>query len=166
MTKIGDVLKLISLASLPALTGKSERTLWRWIADGILVRADDGDAQTKTMVQLDSVIRHLLIVIEPDDIALLESADAGDAEAQNDLALLFLTQNRAQGALYWLELAAKQGYAEAMHWLGRCYIDGKGIAKDDNMGIMWLAKAAAHGHMISQEQIHAMLHGFSNSEAT
>ena len=74
-------------------------------------------------------------------------------EAQNELALFFLANDKPEGAIYWLELAAKQGHADAMHWLGRCYIEGKGLAQNVDMGIMWLSKAAASGHIISRHQI-------------
>lgn len=111
------------------------------------------------MVQLESVIPHLAISIDPEDFQLIENADGGNAEAQNDLAMLFLDQNKPESAKYWLELAANQDYAESMHWLGRCYIEGKGVSLDENLGIMWLAKAAAYGHAISQAQIEAMRNG-------
>lgn len=37
-----------------------------------------------------------------------------------------------------------------MQWLGHCYVNGKGVAKDANLGMMWIAKAAALGHVIAQ----------------
>ena len=45
--------------------------------------------------------------------------------------------------------------------LGRCHIDGNGVLQDENIGIMWLAKAAAHGHAVSQAQMQAMLDKFT-----
>ena len=147
----------ISLLSLPTLTDRSERTLWRWIADGTLIRATEDKAdQDKSMVQLDSVKPHLCIPVEPDDFDLIVKADAGDAESQNDLALLFLANGKPKNAIYWLSLAAEQDYADAMHWLARCHLDGNGVPQDDNLGMMWLAKSAAHGHPISQGQMQAI----------
>jgi len=37
-----------------------------------------------------------------------------------------------------------------MQWLGHCYINGRGVPKDEHLGIMWIAKAAAQGHVIAQ----------------
>jgi TPR repeat protein len=70
--------------------------------------------------------------LEPKDLPVLESADAGDAEAQNDLALIFLSNGKHKDAIYWLELAAKQDYAIAMHGRGRCHIDGNWLPTNNN----------------------------------
>jgi TPR repeat protein len=67
--------------------------------------------------------------------------------------LLFLANQQPASALYWLELAAGQGHTDAMHWLGRCHIEGNGLPKNEELGIMWLSKAAAHGHLISRYQM-------------
>lgn len=154
-------MKTISLTSVAALTGKSERTLWRWISEGNLTRADDSSFQGKTMISLESAFSHFSIRIDSEDLEIIEMADGGNAEAQTDLALLFLEQNDPESAVYWLELAAKQDYPEAMHWLGRCHVDGQGVPTNENFGIMWLAKAAAHGHVISQAQVEAMRNGIT-----
>jgi hypothetical protein len=148
--------KLISIQSAVTLTGRSERTLWRWIADGTLIRATEDAPNGKTMVYLASIRPHISIPMESEDFDLIVRADKGNAEAQNDLGLLFLSNGQPEKALYWLNLAAEQNYADAMHWLGRCYIDGTGVARDDNLGTMWLSKAAAYGHMISQAQMQTM----------
>ena len=70
-----------------------------------------------------------------------------------------------RGAIYWLELAARQDYADAMHWLARCYLDGNGVAPDEYLGLMWLSKAAAHGHRISQGQLQVMRDRFTVADA-
>jgi TPR repeat protein len=44
-----------------------------------------------------------------------------------------------------------------MQWLGHCYINGKGVQKDENLGVMWLAKAAALGHVIAQGQMNGLI---------
>ncbi len=113
------------------------------------------------MVDLEAIKPHACIPLEEDDGALIHDADMGNAEAQNDLALLFLANNKPRAAIYWLELATKQEYPDAMHWLGRCHIDGNGVLQDQNLGMMWVAKAAAHGHAISQAQMQAMLNRFT-----
>lgn len=151
---------MISLATAITLTGWSKRTLWRRIADGTLIRAD-GDAFTdKAKISLEAIRPFICVPIESEDLYLIERADAGNAEAQTDLALIFLSSVKPESAVYWLKLAAKQDYMNAMHLLGRCYTDGNGLPRDENLGIMWLAKAAAQGHVISQGQMRAIYDRF------
>lgn len=115
------------------------------------------------MVELNAIKSNACVPLEEDDGPLIQDADTGNAEAQNDLALLFLANNKPRAAIYWLELAAKQDYPDAMHWLGRCHIDGNGVLQDENLGMMWLSKAAAHGHSISQAQMQTMLKKFTEA---
>jgi hypothetical protein len=153
-------LKTISLISATTLTDRSERTLWRWVTDGTLLRSNNENGMRKTMVCFDSVRPHVCIPLVPEDVDLVLDADAGNAEAQNELAFFFLENEKPESAVYWLKLAAKQEYGDAMHWLGRCYLEGKGVAKEENIGIMWLSKAAAIGHVISCAQMEALRGGF------
>ncbi|MGZ4956529.1 MAG: tetratricopeptide repeat protein [Methylobacter sp.] len=146
----------ISLQAAITLTEWSERTIRRRLADGSLKCATDNDAYYKTMLCFDSIKHDICIPLDPDDIELIKSADAGDAKAQNDLALLFLENNKVKSAVYWLELAAKQSLADAMHLLGCCYLEGNGLPKDDNLGLMWIAKAASLGHPIALAQIQSI----------
>lgn len=44
-----------------------------------------------------------------------------------------------------------------MQNLAMLYIKGKGVEKDQNTGLMWLAKAAAHGHAIAKQQMDALV---------
>lgn len=145
----------ISIATVATLIGQSERTLRRRIADGTLVRIRD-EREHRTMVSFDSVKDQFIIPLEEDDSWLVAQADMGDVKAQTDLAVLFLSHDKIESACYWLELAAKQDDAEAMHWLGRLYLEGRNLQKDEDLGMMWLAKAAAHGHLISQAQMQSI----------
>jgi len=79
------------------------------------------------------------------------------------MALLFLSHKKSKNAVYWLELAIKQKHSDAMHWLGRCYIEGNGIDKNENLGLMWISKAAAEGHIISSEMMKAIRHKILSS---
>lgn len=146
----------VSLQAATTLTEWSERTIRRRLADGSLKCAADNGTYYKTMICFDSIKHDLCVALDPDDIKLIENADSGDASAQNDLALLFLENNKLKSAVYWLELAAKQQVADAMHLLGRCYLEGKGLAKDDNLAMMWIAKAASLGHSIALAQIQSL----------
>jgi TPR repeat protein len=146
----------VSLQAATTLTEWSERTIRRRLADGSLKCAADNGAHYKTMICFDSIKHDICIALDPDDIEILQAADAGDAKAQNDLALLFLENDKMKSAAYWLELAAKQNFTDAMHLLGCCYLEGNGLPKDDNLAIMWIAKAASLGHSIAQAQIQSM----------
>jgi len=148
---------MISIAAAKTLTEWSERTLWRRISDGTLARIDDNTFEDKAKICLDSIKPYICVSLGPEDFDLIESADAGNAEAQTDLALIFLANAKSESAIYWLKLAAKQDYAEAMHWIGRCYTDGNELPKNESLGIMWIAKAAAQCHVISQGQMQAII---------
>jgi TPR repeat protein len=146
----------LSLLAATTLTEWSERTIRRRIADGSLKCAADNDAHFKTMICFDSIKHDMCIALDPSDIELIGSADSGDATAQTDLAVLFLEHNKPKSAIYWLELAAKQQFADAMQLLGYCYLKGDGLVKDENLAIMWLAKAASLGHSIALTQIQSI----------
>lgn len=153
---------LISIATASTLTDLSERTFWRRLAQGSIERVSG--EKGKPMVAFEAIAPYLCISRPAEDgelSSLIKDADSGIAEAQNDLALLFLESGKARSALHWLHLAAKQGHADAMHWLGRCYIDGNGVLQNAELGIMWLAKSASCGHSISKAQISAMVGGMS-----
>lgn len=152
--------ELISLAAAITLTEWSERTFWRRFADGSVKKEVEGGGNGKSMVHLDSIKPYIAMPLDADDFALLRLADRGDAAAQNDLALIFLANGKPRGAIAWLEMAARQEHADAMHWLARCYLEGNGVARDDNLGMMWLSKAAARGHLISESQLRVMRERF------
>lgn len=153
-------MKSVSISTAASLIGQSERTLRRRIANDCLRRAADSKA-SRTLISFDDIKSQIPIPLTSEDIELIFCADRGHAEAQNDLALLFLSHGKYRQAVHWLTLAAKQGYADAMHWLGRCYIDGSALAVDVNLGMMWLSKAAASGHTISQAQIQSIIGKFA-----
>jgi len=154
---------MISLAAAITLTNWSKRTLWRRIADGTLTRADDDviTDENKAKIHLDAIKAHICVPLALEDFDLIKNADTGDAKAQTDLALIFLSHQKPENAIYWLELAAKRDDANAMYLLGRCYTDGNGTPKNEDLGIMWIAKAASHGHLISQAQMQALCSGLA-----
>lgn len=150
--------RAISLDTVIVVTDTSKRTLWRRLSEGKMARQEN-DERGRAMLDFEDILPMLCISIEPEDHELFISADAGDAEAQNELALLFLGSNRPDIALHWLRLAANQEHADAMHNLGGLYIKGIGVLKKDNLGLMWLAKAAAFGHVIAEQQLAALKRG-------
>ncbi len=142
----------ISIAASVVVTERSRRTWWRRIADGTVTRLTD-DARGRAMLSLAEVAPLICVPLDRVDLDFLIQADAGNADAQNDIGQLFSNAGKPKIALYWLERAARQGHADAMQWLGRCYIGGEGVPKNKNIGLMWIAKAAAHGHVIAQAQM-------------
>lgn len=149
----------IKISTAITLTGWSKRTFWRRFADGSVERGAENHVKANEVstVVLDSILPHLWVTLTAEDLQLVLDADAGHAQAQSDLALLFRDLEKHKEALYWLELAIKQGDVSAMHWMGRAYVEGTGVPKDDNLGLMWIAKAAAGGHIVSQAQISGMI---------
>lgn len=140
----------ISLNTAISLTGLSRRTLWRRIADGSLRTRDGGEPGERTQVAVADVLALARLRLAAEDEALVIDADAGDPAAQCDLALLFLEQDMADEAVRWLERAAQRRYPEAMLWLGRCAIAGRGLAADARAGIGWIGRAAERGHLIAE----------------
>ncbi|MBK7463894.1 MAG: sel1 repeat family protein [Betaproteobacteria bacterium] len=146
-------MQVISLPAAITLTELSERTFWRKFADGSLARET---VNGKAMISFDLIKPHLCLALSPEDLSVLASAVAGDAEAQNEMALIFLANEKPKNAIYWLEQAAKQGCADAMNLLSQCYMKGSGVPQDENTGMIWLAKAATLGHLISQCQMQGL----------
>lgn len=144
----------ISIRTAALILGRTPRTVWRRIADGAL-RVVGGHDDDRTRVALEDVVRDACVRIDADDCALIVGADAGDAEALCDLALLFLAQGRPEPALRLLEQAARQHYPEAMYRLARCHVAGTGTPADVGAGLGWLERAASAGHRIAGEQITA-----------
>ena len=149
---------VISVEAAIAITERSRSTWWRRIAKGEITRVAD-DARGRAMLLWSEVVPQICVPMEPDDLTFVLRADAGDAAAQNDIGQFFSIAGKHKIALYWLQQAAQQYYPDAMQWLGRCYISGDGVPKNDNLGIMWIAKAAAHDHVIAQTQIKGLRGG-------
>ena len=92
---------------------------------------------------------------EPDYSALpipelTQKAEAGDAEAQFYLGLMYVEgkgvlQNYQQAA-YWLRKSAEQGDASAQYNIGFMYYNGQGVAQNYSEVMKWWHKAAEQGH--------------------
>ena len=153
----------ISLDAVAALTGMGRSTLWRKAADGVLAKGDK-DARGRATLALSDVLGLICdstgVPFSDDDVAVLLQADAGDAEAQADIgALLYVHAGGGrEAALYWLRAAAEQGSAEAMQWLGTAHA-ASGTERDEQLAVMWIAKAAALGHPIAKRQLEGLLQG-------
>ena len=147
---------VISIDTASAITDLSRRTLWRRISAGEVTRVADDD-RGRAMLLWADVAPYIGVPIAPDEQLLILQADAGNAEAQDDIGQFFLMAEKPLVAVFWFQQAVQQNNPDAMQWLGHCYINGKGVPRDENMGIMWNAKAAALGHVIAQGQIKALI---------
>ena len=146
----------ISLDSAVMISNWSRRTWWRRITEGIVSRLADDD-RGRTMLPWSAVQGLLAIPFNEADIAVLADADRGDAAAQNDIGQLLAIEGCNEASLYWIRQAVEQEYPDAMQWLGRAYAAGIGVPKNDNLAIMWIAKAAAKGHIIAAQQMRNLI---------
>ena len=147
--------RAINVEAAVWITQLSKRTLWRRLSEGQITRQANDD-EGRAMLTFEDLVPMLCMPVAPQDHDLIIEAAAGDADAQNDLALLFLDAEKLEFGLHWLTLAADQGHPDAMHNLSKLYIQGSGLPKDNSLGLMWLAKAASLGHIIANEQITAL----------
>jgi TPR repeat protein len=46
-------------------------------------------------------------------------------------------------AVAWYRKSAESGNAIAQYWLGECYAEGVGVAKDEKLAVEWRGRAAA-----------------------
>lgn len=144
---------LISVDTAVVVTGVTKRTLWRWLGSGAIEHRGM-DERGKTMLAYADIKPRLCISFEEnEDIELLVEADRGCRDAQNDLGILCLEQDRADLALYWFNLAADQGHADAMHFLSKMYQSGDGVERSETTALLWRVKAAEAGHAISTAQM-------------
>lgn len=146
----------LSVTTATAITDISERTWWRRIEQGAIQRVSTGSGK-QTRLLLSDVLPEISVSVTAEDIEFILLADAGDADAQNDIGQMFSIAGKLEAALYWLQQAANQGNPDAMQWLGQCYARGEGVPPDDNLSVMWLAKAASLGHVIAKGQMDGLL---------
>ena len=89
--------------------------------------------------------------------AWYDLAEAGDAEAQNNIGYLYEeglgVAQQYDVAMEWYRRAAESGSVEAEHNLGMMYVGGKGVAKSWSQGLMHFRKAAAQGLVESRYMI-------------
>lgn len=84
------------------------------------------------------------------DPALLDKANAGNAEAQYQLGSLYyrgdgVRRDYAQAA-FWFRKSAEQGNSDSEFRLGGLYHFGQGVPQDSVQAFNWAMKAAKQGH--------------------
>ncbi|WP_219209469.1 tetratricopeptide repeat protein [Variovorax boronicumulans] len=146
----------ISLDTAAIISERSKRTWQRRLAEGEVIRLAD-DARGRSMVCLTDVAALICIPLQGDDVDLLLEADAGSAAAQRDLGQLFASHEKYEIAVHWLRQAAEQGDADAMQCLGAAHAAGEGVAQDNDLALMWVARSAAQGHVIARAQTRGLL---------
>jgi len=87
-------------------------------------------------------------------------AEAGDAEAQYNLAILYRSGRGVAKDLdasrRWFLRAAQQGLAAAQYQLGYLYDTGEGVEQSDRYAFLWYRKAAEQGHPKAQTNLGVM----------
>lgn len=90
-------------------------------------------------------------------------AEAGDAEAQFNLALMYHVGSGvikdAAKEVEWLQKAAAQGQVDAQFGLGVTYDNGDGVPKDSAKAVEWWRKAAELGNAEAQYKLGEIYEG-------
>jgi len=83
-------------------------------------------------------------------------ANAGDAEDCRSAATLLRTERSkpvTPAAVSACRRLAARGTADAQYTLGRIYLSGRGVPRDDKEAAKWLRKAADHGETGAQSDL-------------
>jgi hypothetical protein len=98
----------------------------------------------------------------------LSKANQGDADAQFNLALLYLhgrgTPQDMKQAVYWLTKAAEQGFVNAKYSLGQMYKSGHEVPQDYIQAVYWYTKAAEQDHFFAKKNRDKVLEMMSQSQ--
>ena len=83
---------------------------------------------------------------------LKSSAEAGNAQAQHDLGLIYLESypHNYDEAARWFHWAADQGNADAKCHLGMMYANGQGVPQDYKEALKWFHQGAQMGNAEAQ----------------
>lgn len=84
------------------------------------------------------------------DEITLNKAKQGDADAQNNLGVMYSEGSRIpkddKQAFYWYEKSAQQGNSTAQFNFGAMYYNGKGTPQDYKLAYVWFNVASAQGN--------------------
>ena len=90
-------------------------------------------------------------------------AEAGDAEAQYNLGLLYMNglgvEKNERTALWWFTRAAQQGLADAQYNAGVMFYLGKGVYPSQKTAVEWWQLAVEKGHANAQNNL-AIMYAF------
>ena len=134
---------------------KLEIILDLYSAPGRLAKQQHEEERMKTALMILLLcLAFMTLLAEPNySDALLQTAQSGDAEAQNDLGLCYFhgygtVQNDHEAAI-WFSSSAEQHFADAEYNLGTCYLEGRGVVRNLPEAKLWLQKAAEQGHELA-----------------
>lgn len=95
-----------------------------------------------------------------EEVALEPAALRGDADAQNDVGILYVETHTGGSNLTesvrWFRKAADQGLPAAQYNLGASYRAGRGVSQDPAEAVAWFRKAAYQGHARAQHTLARM----------
>jgi uncharacterized protein len=115
------------------------------------------DIPSDTIKKLNFYISQMTKLHSTDLTDTSSAAKQGDAEAQNNLGLMYVKGNGVPQdyaeAAKWFRKAAEQGFAPAQYNLGIAYQVGKGVPRDYAETIKWYLKAAEQGHADAQNNL-------------
>jgi hypothetical protein len=86
-----------------------------------------------------------------------KAADAGSLSARYYLGRQYRRQARHEKALHEFQFAAARGYVPAIHFLGRAYLLGNGVAKDRKRARQLFERAAEQGNIPAKAAVASMI---------
>lgn len=93
------------------------------------------------------------IISDEIDFELLANAQAGDVQAQYDLAHTYYQDKQYEKSFGWFSKAAENNFADAQYMVGKCFEEGIGVEKNLNQAFVWYKKSAENGSPYSQNRI-------------
>ena len=72
-----------------------------------------------------------------------KAADSEDPKAWYELGLKYALTRDMEKSIWYFRLAAHKNYVPAIHALGECYMEGKGVPRDEAKGLKLIRAAAA-----------------------
>lgn len=70
----------------------------------------------------------------------------GDTASKYGLAIIYMSLEKVEDAMYWLNQSAEEGYPMAQYDLGQAFCEGNLIAKDMQKCAYWIKKARDNGY--------------------
>ncbi|MCM1021862.1 MAG: sel1 repeat family protein [Muribaculum sp.] len=74
-----------------------------------------------------------------------KAAKKGSVDAQRELAMYLLNANKPAEAYKWFQKAADKGSLPCIFYCGKLLMEGKGVKKDPQQGMIYILKAADAG---------------------
>ena len=70
-----------------------------------------------------------------------------------NLGIIRYTRAEYEEAYKWFNSAAYRNDPDAQFYLGRLYIEGKGVERDIDRGVVWLRISAGNGNQAAKDVI-------------